>query len=220
MKRRNRLSLCHSLLFLLLFALWTALIQSVDFQPVGPENSSVGFARLNASFHQLTGVHMNLYFLTDWLSLIPVLLMLIFAGIGLKQWIVRRHILKVDSDILLLGAFFLTILTAYLLFEEFPVNFRPVLIDGFLEASYPSSTTLLVLTVMPASALQARLRIKSAPLRTVLIASICLFAAGMVLLRTLSGVHWLTDIIGGVLLSAALTELYSFSVSVLSKPTD
>ena len=220
MQQRNRFALYHGLLWLLLFVFWTALVQSIDVRPIGPENSSVGLAQLNASFHQLTGVHMNLYLLTDWLSLIPAFIMLLFALVGLIQWVNRRHILKVDSDILLLGMLFLAVFAVYLLFEEFPVNYRPVLIDGFLEASYPSSTTLLILTVMPASILQVRRRVSSAPLRTALIASIASFTASMVLLRLLSGVHWLTDVIGGALISAALTELYTFSVSALVRPTN
>jgi len=220
MQQRNRFALYHGLLWLLLFVFWTALVQSIDVRPIGPENSSVGLAQLNASFHQLTGVHMNLCLLTDWLSLIPAFIMLLFALVGLIQWVNRRHILKLDSDILLLGMLFLAVFAVYLLFEEFPVNYRPVLIDGFLEASYPSSTTLLILTVMPASILQVRRRVSSAPLRTALIASIASFTASMVLLRLLSGVHWLTDVIGGALISAALTELYTFSVSALVLPTN
>lgn len=223
MQQRNRFALYRGLLWLLLFVFWTALVQSIDVRPIGPENSSVGLAQLNASFHQLTGVHMNLCLLTDWLSLIPAFIMLLFALVGLIQWVSRRHILKVDSDILLLGMLFLAVFAVYLLFEKFPVNHRPVLIDGFLEASYPSSTTLLILTVMPASVLQVRRRVSSAPLRTALIAliaSIAFFTASMVLLRLLSGVHWLADVIGGALISAALTELYTFSVSALVLPTN
>lgn len=217
MKRRKRLHLYRCLLLLLLFITWTAAVRSVDLQPIGPESSSVGFARFNGSFHRLTGVHMDLYILTDWLSLIPMLIMMFFAGIGLMQWISRRRIMKVDPDILLLGLFFLSVFTFYILFEEFPVNYRPVLINESLEASYPSSTTLLVLTVMPASVLQIRRRIKCPPLRALLIILNIIFSVIMVLFRTISGVHWLTDIIGGVLLSVLLTDLYSFSLSSLTE---
>ena len=217
MKRRNHFHLYRRLLWILLFIIWTAAVRSVDCQPIGPENSTVGFSALNSSFHKLTGLHMGLYLLTDWLSLIPVFVMMFFAGIGLRQWFGRKHILKVDPDILLLGLFFLTVFAAYLLFEVHPVNYRPVLINGFLETSYPSSTTLLVLTVMSASIQQIRRRIKRLPLRKLLIISATAFSAIMVLLRTISGVHWLTDIIGGILLSAALMDLYALSLSILTE---
>ncbi len=220
MKKNALPSLLRSLLYLTLFVLWTFAIQTLDVQPIGPNGSSVGFAALNSAFHRLTGIRMNLYIITDWLSLLPVFIMMFFAAVGLSQLIRRRRILKVDADILLLGLFYLTIFGFYLLFEEFPVNYRPVLIDGYLEVSYPSSTTLLVLTVMSSSSLQIRLRIKSLPLRKVLITFIALFSILMVLGRTISGVHWLSDIIGGILLSAGLTGMYNFPVAIFSEQKD
>lgn len=217
--KKNQITLYRSLAWTALFVLWTAAIQVLDVQPIGPNGSNVGFARLNGTFHRLTGVHMNLYLITDWLSLIPVLIMISFAVLGLIQWIRRRHILKVDIDILLLGAFYLAVFGAYLYFEEFPVNHRPVLIDGFLESSYPSSTTLLVLTVMFSAVMQLRRCMRRSPLRNGLIALSMIFAALMVVGRLVSGVHWLTDIIGGGLLSGALTDLYAFSASMLTAST-
>ena len=218
--KKNQIPLCRSLAWLTLFTLWTAAIQTLDVQPIGPNGSPVGFARLNSAFHRLTGVRMNLYLLTDWLSLIPVFITMAFALLGLIQWVKRSHMLKVDIDILLLGAFYLAVFGAYLFFEEFPVNHRPVLIDSFLEASYPSSTTLLVLTVMFSAVIQLRRRMRRSPLRNVLIAFSMIFAALMVLGRLISGVHWLTDVIGGGLLSAALIDGYVFSVAAFSDKTD
>jgi len=217
--KKNRFTLYRSLAWIALFVLWTAAIQMLDVHPVGPNGSTVGFAALNSAFHRLTGVHINLYLLTDWLSLIPVFIMMAFALLGLIQWIRRGHILKADADILLLGAFYLAVFGAYLFFEEFPVNHRPVLIDGVLEASYPSSTTLLVLTVMFSTVMQLRRRMRRSPLKNGLIAISMIFAALMMLGRLFSGVHWLTDIIGGGLLSAALTDLYAFSASILTAST-
>ncbi|MBQ5356965.1 MAG: phosphoesterase PA-phosphatase, partial [Oscillospiraceae bacterium] len=92
---------------------------------------------------------MNLYIITDWLSIIPVCFIIGFGSLGLMQWIKRKNILKVDFDILILGAFYVIVMAIYLLFESLVINFRPVLINGILEASYPSSTTLLFLCVMP-----------------------------------------------------------------------
>ena len=54
------------------FALWTLAITKMDVQPIGPQGTSVGFATLNRFVHQLTGVHMQLYTVTDWLGLVPV----------------------------------------------------------------------------------------------------------------------------------------------------
>ena len=190
------------------FVLWTAAVQHLDVRCIGPNGSAVGFAALNGAFHNFTGVHMTLYTVTDWLGLVPVAFGFAFAILGLVQWIRRRSILRVDFSILVLGGFYLAVLAAYLLFESYAVNYRPVLIGGFLEASYPSSTTLLVLCVMGTALRQLHSRIQNRKFRTALSLLIRIFIAFLVVGRLLSGVHWLTDIIGGILLSAALLVLY------------
>ena len=193
---------------LLAFVLWTALIQCVDVRPAGVNGTNVGFAALNTWFHRLTGVHMGLYAVTDWLGLVPIAVCLGFGALGLWQWIARKSILKVDRDILLLGAYYVLVILGYLIFEMIPINYRPVLIDGAMEASYPSSTTLLVLSVMPTLAFQVDRRVKSRTVRRVAAAFVVLFSAFMVTGRLLAGVHWITDIAGAVLLSAGLYSLY------------
>lgn len=110
--------------------------------------------------------------------------------------------------LLLLGGFYILVLGAYLLFEALAVNYRPILIDGYLEASYPSSTTLLALCVIPTGMLQLHARLQSRTLRRILLVLLGAITGFMVIGRLLSGVHWLTDIIGGVLLSAGLVLLY------------
>ena len=209
MKRETKKRCCAAAALLAAFALWTSAVCCVDVQPVGPEGSCVGFATVNSWFHSLTGVHMPLYVLTDWLSLVPLGCAMGFALLGLIQWIQRKHILKVDRSILALGGFYLAVMAAYLLFENIVVNFRPVLIEGFLEASYPSSTTLLVLCIMPTAAMQLNARIKNKTIRWCAVAAITFFTVFIVLGRLVSGVHWITDIIGGALLSAALVALYA-----------
>ena len=205
MKKRN---ICIALGLLAAFALWTIAISLIDVQAIGPQGSTVGFATLNGWFHNLTGVHLSLYTITDWLGLVPVAFGFGFALLGLAQWIKRKSILKVDRSILILGAFYIVTLTAYVFFESYVINYRPVLIAGYLEASYPSSTTLLVLCVMPTAMMQLRGRIKNHALRKAVTSAITSLIVFMVAGRLVSGVHWLTDIIGGILLSAGLVMLY------------
>lgn len=200
MKRR----LFIAFLLLLMFILWTVAVSTIDVQAIGPGGFKVGFATLNEWFHRHTGVHMVLYHVTDWLGLVPVAVGFGFTTLGLGQWIKRKSILKVDFSILTLGGFYILTLAGYLLFEEFVINYRPVLINGYLEASYPSSTTLLVLCVMPTAKLLLR-KCGCHRIWQYLIDGFILF---MVVGRLISGVHWLTDIIGGILLSAALVMLY------------
>lgn len=190
------------------FALWTVLLRVVDVRAVGPNASSVGFAAINLLVHKLTGVHMTLYVITDWLGLVPIAVCMGFALLGLAQWIQRKSILKVDRSILVLGGFYMAVMAAYVLFEMVVINYRPVLIDGILEASYPSSTTMLVMCVMPTALMQIRQRMKNWALRRCISAMMIAFVAFMVAGRLVSGVHWVTDIIGGALLSAGLVMMY------------
>ena len=196
------------------FVVWTAAVQLVDVQPIGPQGSTVGFATVNSWVHNLTGVHMSLYTVTDWLGLVPIAFAIGFALLGLIQWVKRKHLRQVDFSILVLGGFYLLVMAAYVLFEVFVINYRPVLINGCLEASYPSSTTMLVLCVMPTTLMQLNARIKSQTLKRWVGFGITAFILFMVIGRLLSGVHWFTDIIGGALLSAGLVMLY-YSITSL-----
>ena len=209
MKRQHTRNFCLAAGFLAAFVLWTAAVCTFDVQAIGQQGSAVGFAAVNRWFHEFTGVHMALYTITDWLSLVPLGLVPGFGLLGLAQWIGRKGLRKVDFSILVLGGFYLTVLAGFLLFERFPVNYRPVLIDGNLEASYPSSTTLLVMCVIPTAMLQFRARIKNRVFRCGITLLLGAFLVFMVLGRLLSGVHWLTDIVGGGLLSAGLVMLYA-----------
>ena len=208
MKKQSKKSICISVGMPAAFLLWTVAIQLIDVQAIGPRETVVGFATMNRFVHNLTGVHMSLYTITDWLGLVPFGFVLGFASLGLIQWIKRGHFLKVDCDILILGVFYIAVMAVYILFEMFVVNYRPVLINGYLEASYPSSTTMLVMCVMPTAAMQLKTRIRNTVPKRIVIWLIIAFIAFMVIGRLVSGVHWITDIIGGALLSAGLVILY------------
>ena len=205
MKKRN---FCISLVFLAAFALWTLAVSWIDVRPIGPLGSAVGFAAVNGFVHDLTGVHWTLYAITDWLGLVPLLVAAGFGLLGLAQWIQRKKLLLVDRSILNLGGFYVAVMAAFVLFEVFPVNYRPVLVNGVLEASYPSSTTMLVMCVMPTALMQLKSRIRNVILIRCLTFAIITFTVFMVVARLLSGVHWITDIIGGALLSAGLVIMY------------
>lgn len=208
MKKRNRKDIFAALSFLAAFVLWTIAVGFVDVRAIGPNESSVGFAAINMAIHQLTGVHMSLYNITDWLGLVPVGVVLCFAAMGLLQWIKRKHILKVDYSILVLGGFYVIVMAVYILFELVVINYRPVLINGYLEASYPSSTTVLVMCVMSTAIMQLNVRMRNVTLKKCTSTAISAFIVFMVIGRLLSGVHWFTDIVGGALLSAGLALMY------------
>ena len=202
---------------LAVFVLWTVLIRFVDVEAIGPRQSSVGFATLNGYIHNLTGVNMSLYIITDWLGLVPIGVAFGFAVLGIVQCIKRKSLLKVDRSILTLGGFYIVVMAVYILFEIVVINYRPTLIDGYLEASYPSSTTILVMCVMPTAMMQLRTRIKNDLFRRGVMLTITVFIAFMVIGRLVSGVHWITDIIGGALLSTAIVLMYYSIGNIVAK---
>ena len=213
MKKENQRNFCIATCMLLAFLLWTVAIQFVDVQAIGPQESSVGFATINQFVHNLTGVHMSLYTITDWLGLVPLVFVMGFGTLGLIQWIKRKHLLKVDYSIFVLGGFYIVVMAVYVLFEMLVVNYRPVLISGVLEASYPSSTTMLVMCVMPTAIMQINARIKNNVIKRFVASTIIAFIVFMVIGRLVSGVHWFTDIIGGALLSTGLVLMYRAIIS-------
>ena len=217
MKMKAKRVLIVGIALLLAFVLWTFLIINVDVQNVGQRGTTVGFAAFNTWFHQITGVHMRLYIITDWLGLVPVAICMCFGSLGLVQLMRRRRLFKVDPDIILLGIYYIIVIGAYLIFEMIPINYRPIPIDGFMEASYPSSTTLLVLSVIPTLILQIKRRCKSKTISYIVYTFAVSFSAFMVIGRLIAGVHWATDIIGSFLLSIGLFEIYHAAVQYTDK---
>lgn len=199
-----------------LFVLWTLMVKFIDVKPIGPNESKVGFATLNRFVHELTGVHMALYNITDWLSILPICFILVFAVIGLVQLIKRKSVKQVDSDILILGGFYIVVMAVFVFFEYCVVNYRPVLINGVLEASYPSSTTLLVMCVMPTAMIMISRRTKNQLLKSVILFLLFLFTIFMVAGRLVSGVHWMSDIVGGAVLSAGLVMIFYSLIEMCS----
>ena len=208
MKKNGKKQLILGIALLIIFAIWTWLIQCVDVKPTGPSGTEIGFATLNYWFHSITGVHMAFYTITEWLGLVPMIVCMAFGGMGLAQLIKRKSLFKVDRDLIFLGIYYAVVILGYLVFEMIPINYRPILIDGMLEASYPSSTTLLVLSVMSTLVFQVNRRSTNPVFREIGCVLTVLFSAFMVIGRLVSGVHWFTDIVGAVILSTGLYCLY------------
>lgn len=217
MKKNGKQVLFLGGIFIVTFMIWTALIQMIDVQPLGQRGTNIGFATFNCWFHRLTDVHMTIYTVTDWMGLIPLVVCMIFAGVGLVQLIKRRSLFKVDVDIIILGIYYAIVILIYFIFEIIPINYRPVLINGNMEASYPSSTTLLVLCVMPSLIEQIQRRIFCSKLKRIITITAIAFSAFMVIGRLISGVHWFTDIVGGILLSAGLFFVYKAVIMLTIK---
>lgn len=217
MKDFGKRKLFIGLVFIITFAIFTWLVQVVDVKPLGVNGTDIGFSFVNCALHRLCGVNMALYTVTDWLGLVPIAVAAAFGIVGLVQLVRRKSFLKVDSDILVLGVYYMAVFAFYITFEMVSVNYRPILINGFMETSYPSSTTLLVLCVMPTLSEQISRRCKHNAIKTAVSVLTIAFSAFMVVGRLLSGVHWFTDILGSVLLGIGLFHVYKGFVSVFNK---
>lgn len=203
-----------------LFFLFTALVMTVDVQPIGPNGSTVGLASINGAFRDALGTTESYnelwYNISELAGLIPLATAGCFAIFGLCQAIKRKSLFKVDSHLFVLAGFYAALLLAYVGFEIIEINFRPVLIEGELEASYPSSHTMLSIGIMTTAIFELHELIKNKKALLIISDVACIAVALTVLLgRLLSGVHWLTDIIAGILIVSALICLYRYGVILI-----
>ena len=195
----------------LLVMILIVLVRFVDVRPIGPEGTSIGLSRLNGFFFRLSGVNILWYHITDWLGVAAILVAFLFAMAGFVQLIKRRSILKVDREILALGGLYIVVIGLYVLFEIVIVNYRPIIMpDGIHpEASFPSSHTMLVCVIMGSAIMLIGKYVKEKRICRVL-RGICAAIIGMTVIgRLIAGVHWFTDIVGGILISIFLLSLFS-----------
>lgn len=212
-KKRNFLI---SGILLLIAITFTILVKVVDVKQIGVNNSSIGFATLNQFIFETTGVNMIWSHITDWLGLIPVFMAIVYAFIGLIQLIKRRSIFKVDKEIILLGLYYIIVIALYVFFEKVIINYRPILMNGFLEASYPSSHTLMTICICGSSILINKKLFNNKITKVINYLSIIIITITVVG-RLISGVHWFTDIIGGILISSGLLMTFYSLLSIINK---
>lgn len=212
-KKRNFLI---SGILLLIAITFTILVKVVDVKQIGVNNSSIGFATLNQFIFETTGVNMIWYHITDWLGLIPVFMAIVYAFIGLIQFIKRRSIFKVNKEIILLGLYYIIVIALYVFFEKVIINYRPILMNGFLEASYPSSHTLMTICICGSSILINKKLFNNKITKVINYLSIIIITITVVG-RLISGVHWFTDIIGGILISSGLLMTFYSLLSIINK---
>ena len=190
------------------FIIFTILVKVIDVQPVGAEGSLIGFAGLNTAVFSLLGTNHFCYLTTQLFGVLAILVAAVFAVLGFVQLLKRKSLLKVDREILMVGIVYALVIILYLLFEKLAINYRPLILDEGLEASYPSTHTMLILTILGTAIQLAGKYIKN-PKAALAVKLVCILIMWLtVIFRLVSGVHWFTDIIGGVLISLSLISLY------------
>jgi len=201
---------------MLAFILFIVLVKVVNVAPIGPQFTVVGFSALNGAFHALTGVNMFWYNVTKVLGILAILTAVFFAGVGVFQLIKRRGIQNVDRTILSTGGLYAVMMIFYVFFEKVVINYRPVLMgeDTVPEASFPSTHTLLACVVFGSTIMIIGRYLGKSVQAVVLQAAVGFLMLLTVIGRLICGVHWLTDIVGGVLLSASLLTIYGGVITV------
>ena len=199
----------------LLTVILIALVRLVDVAPIGAQGTRIGLSHLNQFIFDLFGVNMLWYHITDWLGIAAILTAFVFAVTGLVQLIKRRSLLKVDREILSLGGLYIVVIGLYILFENVIINYRPIIMpdNTHPEASFPSSHTMLVCVIMGSAVMLINKYIKNKTLNKTLRA-ICFAIIGITIIgRLIAGVHWFTDILGGIMISVTLLSLYKEVIS-------
>jgi undecaprenyl-diphosphatase len=198
---------------LVLFAatlVFSLLTYFVDRKPIGLEGTSVGFATINGFFRDLIGYRERMDIISDVVMYLCFVVVLIFAVYGAMQLIREKSLLKVNKVILGLGILYVAVAVIYVAFGKIPVNYRPIMAPGEteLETSFPSTHVLVICSVLGSASIAAdKLMSDFKKVETLVFCAYALMGFGVVA-RMLAGVHWLTDIIAGMLFSATLVSLY------------
>lgn len=210
--RRRRLTagICIGLFLLLIL-----LLKTVDVRPIGPESSSIGLAGLNGAFKDAIGYHEGLEKVSDLLGKLALLIAAGFACLGLYQLVTRKSLKRVDADLFVLAGLYAAMIVVYVFFEKCVINYRPLILDETvgLEPSFPSSHTMLSVVILLSASYEVRRRLKDIAIQKPVCIALAALCAITVLCRLFSGVHWLTDILGGLLISAALLSLHRLAIS-------
>ena len=212
MKKRNMLI---SIILTIVSIIYIYLVKTFDVEAIGPKNTSVGFSKINKYFIDLVGLNQNIYKVTEIVGLIILIIVGIYGIIGLVQLIKRKSLFKIDREIISLGILYVLMITVYILFEKVIINYRPVLLDGKLEASFPSSHTMLSLCVCISSLIVSKKYVPKKYINITTFITVLLLTI-VFLGRTLSGVHWISDIVGGVIISSTLL-MYFYTILTWKK---
>lgn len=196
---------------MILFLGLIVLVRTVDVAAIGAAGTSIGLSTINGAVHTLFGVSTFWYNVTSVLGVVAILVVAAFGLLGLYQLIQRKNIFAVDKEILALGGLYVVMAVVYVFFEKVIVNYRPIMMADAVEAeaSFPSSHTMLICVIMGSAAMLLKKYVQDDTLRFVLGMVCNVIMAVTVIGRLICGVHWFTDILGGVLISSVLLFAYS-----------
>ena len=164
---------------------------------------------MNDAIFEFFGFNQTWKTITDILLIGVLALVAVLAVCGLVQLIKRRSLKAVDAELTAMIPSLALVAVIYYVFEKvWILNYRPVLVNGLAEPSFPSTHALITTTVLGMLVFALPKYIKSRKLRVLidvaLIAVILVMAFG----RVASGMHWATDALAGVIFGFDLALVY------------
>ncbi|MBQ5558755.1 MAG: phosphatase PAP2 family protein [Lachnospiraceae bacterium] len=188
-----------------------AMVRMVDVSAIGPKGTSIGLSHINQKVHETIGVNQIWYDITEILGGVAILVAGIFALVGFVQLVKGKSLAKVDKEIYAVGGLYAVVVVLYALFEKVIINYRPVIMDGETapEASFPSSHTMLTCVVMGSAIILIGKYIQSEGLKKILQIAAAVILIVTVVGRLISGVHWFSDIMGGIFISLTLVSIFA-----------
>ena len=215
-----------SIVLLIVAIVFTILVAKVDVKPVGPINpetripSEVGFSTINSAIAQKIPFNSTFYKISQYVGYLAFAFVAFYAFIGLLELIKKKNIKEINKVIIALGIFYVCVAIVYALFEVLTINYRPIVLENELEASYPSSHTMLAICVCGSSLLVSNALIGNIKAKKILNIAACAIMLIVIVSRFLSGVHWFTDIIGGIIISGFMIQTFSNIVKSIDNTRD
>lgn len=219
MKKTNYLL---SLILLVIVIAYTILVAKVDVKPVGPVNpatgvtSEVGFSTINSAIAKKLEYNSTFYKISKYAGYLAFAFIAFYGVIGLAQLIKKKNLKDINKVLYALAVFYVCVAIVYALFEVLTINYRPVVMENELEASYPSSHTMLAICVCGSSLIVSHYLVKKEGFKILLNIAAVIMMILIVVTRTLSGVHWFTDIVGAIIISVFMLQTFASSIKSLN----
>lgn len=173
---------------------------------------------MNDAVFNFFGENKTLDKISDVLLIAMLAIVAGFALSGLVQLIKRNKLKKVDSEILAMIPSLLLLVAVYFVFEKIWVlNYRPILINGIAEPSFPSTHTLIAVTVLGMTMMALPKYIKNRRQRILIDVLALVAMVAMAFLRVASGMHWMTDVLGGVIFGIDLVLVYGGALRIIKE---
>ena len=181
------------------------LLKVANVKLTGTYNTSIGLGSINLKLRDLIGTSKAFDIISTIILVIAFLIVAAEIALAIYELVKRKDIEKLDNEIWALSVTYAALAFIFAVFNyALIINVRPVVIDGKLESSYPSTHVLVSLTVFLTGITMTSYLVKDKKLKLGIDIALIALSVLVVITRMLSGKHWFTDIIGGILASGFL----------------